>query len=242
MATTSCRKRIYQAPRLACGCIGLAAFSEKPRSRCCKLLRRDFPAVEEFFAAIDERYWVSGENHLAEFSSEAFSYEEVEGAAEESAAEALSVSALGAIEAEPADRDRLARNLLAMFEKSLGMGGAEALSLSNENPLREDPPSPELPAISTGDPSSDQTMAVPPKVGERNAENASRWAGLAETGGRPLMQPPKRLEKARIDKAAALDFHEGGGCMAVGRSASAPALGNFSHSVSSAQGRKTSAP
>lgn len=206
MATNSSQEKDLPGPTAGMWLHWACGLQRETEVAMLQTLRRDFPAVEEFFAAIDERYWVSGENHLAEFSSEAFSYEEVEGAAVESAAEALSVSALGAIEAEPADRDRLARNLLAMFEKSLGMGGAEALSLSNENPLREDPPSPELPAISTGDPSSDQTMAVPPKVGERNAENASRWAGLAETGGRPLMQPPKRLEKARIDKAAALDF------------------------------------
>ncbi len=178
----------------ACG------LQEKADAAALQVLRRDFTALEEFIADMEDRYWVSGQNRAAEFSSA-----ETE-VAEESAAELLPVPALAALDAEAADHDRLARDLLAIFEKSLYGGGADVLSRSHEQSLREASPSPDLGAVSTGDPSPDPAMVVPPTLEKRNAEHVHTWVELADTGGIPLMPPAKRLEKARIDKAASLDF------------------------------------
>jgi hypothetical protein len=160
----------------ACG------LQEKTDGATLQALRRDFPAVEEFVAAIDERYWVSAEDHATEFSSAA-----AEGAAEEPAAEPPPAPAPRLIDTVPANPDRLARDLLAMFEKVL-------------------PPAQDLQAALNSDSPSGQATAVPRDFVKSDSEVASGGVGRTEAENRFLVQPRGRLNKEGIDNAARVDF------------------------------------
>jgi hypothetical protein len=91
-------------------------------------LRRDFPAVERFIAAMEEDYWKPGEQQNAAEPLQAFA-----GAAPETVAEPAPVYS-GQMPVVVVDPDRLARNLIALFEKiTPGAGVAELNPLAHEH-------------------------------------------------------------------------------------------------------------
>jgi len=176
MAARSSQEKKLPGPRSSKWLHWACGLQEENDAALLQNLRRDFPGLEEFIAAIDERYWVSGNNHSTEFSSAL-----AEGAAEEFAAELPPVPAT---EASSGDQDRLARNLLAMFEKVLHAEAAQAPSASNSSP----------------------PVAMTRDVGTSGAERADSSQGLAQSGRSPLVPARGKLDKERIDKAASLEF------------------------------------
>lgn len=158
------------------------SLQEKTDAATLQALRRDFPAVEEFVAAIDERYWVSAEIHATESSSEA-----AEGAEEESAAEPLPAPAPDLIDTAPIDPDHLARNLLAIFEKVLH-------------------PASQLQAASTSGSPAEQATAMPRNLVKNDTGDAHSRMGRTEPGDWPFVQPQGRLDREQIDNTARVDF------------------------------------
>lgn len=157
----------------ACG------LQEESDGSTLQALRQDFPALEEFVAAMDEHNWISGDNRSIELSSAI-----AEGTAEEYALEPEGPPAREPDGAAPVDHDRTARNLLAMFEKVLQDGGAQTLSR----------------------PKQTQPAASTPAAKKSEAEGAAKWVGPTGNGDRPSVQPRLKLDKERIDKTAGLEF------------------------------------
>jgi Protein of unknown function (DUF2384) len=202
MATSSSQQKELPGPTSGKWMHWACGLQTDTEGMMLEALRRDFPAVEEFLVDIDEQHWVPSETHGADFSSEGFSSEEAAGAAEESDGEPLPGAAGGTIDAQPEDYDRLARELLAIFQKIRDVGKAEGHSASNENPVRVGPPPSELPAIPDSD--SGQTKTVPP--GARKGDSRSAQGPAFTWNDRPILKGSGRLQKAQIDKTAARDF------------------------------------
>jgi hypothetical protein len=151
-------------------------LQEETDAAILQVLRRDFPALEEFIIAIDEQYWESGAHHATEFSSA------IAEGSEETTTELPSGPPIQPSDTSAADQDRLARDLLAKFEKVLHPAGAAPASRPTESRPLE-----------------------PPRPAEIE-QDAEKRVAFTETRERPSSQPPRRLEKERIDKTAAQEF------------------------------------
>ncbi len=103
-------------------------LQENADAAVLEILRRDFPALEDFIAEMDERHWVSGENQVTDVC-----FEEEEDASQEPALEPPTAPAHGQVTTQTADHDRLARDMVTKVEKVL-----HAKSSGEGQPSQED--------------------------------------------------------------------------------------------------------
>lgn len=178
VATRSSEHKDLPGPRSSKWLSWACGLQEETDAATLQVLRQDFPVLEEFVAAMDERYWESSDSHATEFSSAI-----AEGTDEESA-DPQARSGFEKPDAAPhIDHDHLARNLLANFERVLHQGGAEEPSAAQN-----------------------QSLAAPPVPERVEPESADKWVAPPQTADRPLVQQRGRLDKERIDKAAGVEF------------------------------------
>lgn len=168
---------------------------EDEHAEVLRSLRRDFPEVEDFIAAMDVGYWVPGERQAMDLSSEI-----AEEAPEEAVDDAAPKPSAQPLDPALADQDGLAQNVIALFEKVLYIGGKEAGFPLQGHPRSETPSVPEDSAASTSD-SAGQTTAVLPSGGQ----NGDEWERSATERSTALLRP-SRFERERINKAATAEF------------------------------------
>ena len=171
-------------------------LQENADAAVLKTLRRDFPALEEFVAAIDERHWVAGENQITDVS-----FEEEEDVTQEPVAEPLAAPAHGQVNTQTADHDRLARDMVTRIEKV----------------LHPEPPGGSLPSQEdvsyVPHPTTTELRTTPSRESrfERNrpgsdeAEDTPSWV-VSRTEPGPVVHRSGRVEKKHTDKSAAHDF------------------------------------
>lgn len=152
-------------------------------------LHRDFPALEEFVADMDTRYWIAGQDPAADGAA----------LAEQATTEPADPPDREPVCVETAEHDRLARDLLAMFEKVLHAGGNGEMPRLNED-LSAISSTSQAAAASAGNSHADPTGAS-----TSDAKRAPRWI-VTERDARAVGQRPRRIEKRALDRAAGLDF------------------------------------
>lgn len=194
LATAQFLEEVLPGPKASNWLHWARGLQENADAAILQILRRDFPALEEFIAEIDERSWVSGANQVADFSSE-----EEEEAIEVRAPEPLTAPPHGQVTIQTADHDRLARDMVSMVEKVLPA-------------IRSFPqPGEDLSAgPSQRSARSQATQNIESRFsrewsGKGEAQDTHRWA-VPRNEDRPTFQRSGRVEKKHIDKAAAHDF------------------------------------
>ncbi len=158
------------------------SLDEEEHATVLQSLSQGFPALEAFVSAIDIGNWAAGEHQAVELS-----YESAEEAFEDAEADCAPLTSAPSTDAAVAERDALARSLLGMFEKSLLAGEKKTISSAREHPASEAPSLSESPKVRPSDGSADE------------------WPGYTTEKGTAL-RTPSRVERERLNKAAAADF------------------------------------
>jgi len=196
LATAPLLDEILPGPNAAMWLHWARGLQETADAAVLKTLRRDFPALEELIAEIDERHWVSGKNPVAEFSSE-----EEEEATEEPVAEPLTAPPPGQVNTQTADHDRLARDMVLMVEKVLHPERSAGASPSDQDQAfgaAHTSPKPQAAR-------SNETDVRQSWTSGDEAEDTPLWVVPRIDNG-PTVNRSARVERKHTDKSATHDF------------------------------------
>lgn len=170
-------------------------LQENADAAILKTLRRDFPALEEFIAEMDERHWVSGGNQITDFS-----FEEEESVTQERAAEPPAAPAHGQVNTQTADHDRLARDMMTRIEKVLHPEPPGGPQSQEDVSFEPHPTTAELRTTPNHEVRLERDWP-----GTDEAQDTPMWV-VSRTEPGPVVHRLGRVEKKHSDKSAAHDF------------------------------------